>query len=137
MADLTTFPQTRTNSGAPGSTLAENNYKTKPLSNYSTRALEFFRIEVVGVDVNTEVSNSTFTKVVRGVQTISQIAVVGQPAAGAVVIAVEGDTTPDSGPAFSNDSTPTKAERMQAAVAASVGAAATVTAVSLVGSALA
>lgn len=137
MADLTNFPQTRTNTGAPGAFLADNNYKTKPLSNYSTRVLEFFRIEVAGVDVDTEVSNSTFTKVVRGVQTISQIAVVGKPASGAVVIAVEGDTTPDSGPAFSNDSTPTKAERMQAAVAASVGAAATVTSLSLIGGTLA
>ena len=137
MADLHTFPQTHTNTGAPGVTLPANNYKSVPLSNYSTRALEFFRIDVAGVETDYTASNSLFTKVIRGMQTISQIAVVGTPAAGSVIVAVEGDTTPDSGPAFSNDSTPTKAERMQAAVAASVGAAATVTSVSLVGGTLA
>lgn len=137
MADLSSFAQTVSNVGATIAVLPTNNYRAAPLTNYSTRQLEFFSISITGLEVGFLLSNSLFAKVTSGVQLIAQVALIGQPSAGAVVIAVESDTNPTTGPAFDNDPTPTKAERMKAAIDVATGAVSTVVSLSLIGATLA
>jgi hypothetical protein len=137
MADLSTFAQTVSNLGVTIAVLPTNNFRAAPLSSYSTRQLEFFSIAITGIETDYLLSNSLFARVTKGIQSIAQVAIIGVPDAGAVVIAVEADTNPTTGPAFDNDPTPTKSERMKASVDASTAGNSTVVALSLIGATLA
>lgn len=75
------------------SLVGANYLKARPTTRISTRQLAFFRITLTDMHVNWEDSDSVFSKVVRGVQAVAEVFVVGLPANDDLIVVVGADTT--------------------------------------------
>ena len=75
----------------------------------------------------TAITEGTFTKAIRAIQTVATIVYIGPRADGGFVVGVDGATAQPTGPAYDTDSTPTVAERLKAVVDTGTGVTSTVT----------
>ena len=73
------------------------------------------------------ITEGTFTKAIRAIQTVATIVYIGPRADGGFVVGVDGATAQPTGPAYDTDSTPTVAERLKAVVDTGTGVTSTVT----------
>ena len=75
----------------------------------------------------TAITEGTFTKAIRAIQTVATIVYIGPRADGGFVVGLDGATAQPTGPAYDTDSTPTVAERLKAVVDTGTGVTSTVT----------
>jgi hypothetical protein len=108
--------------------VAANYAKTAhPYSNFGTRDLAFYLIDIANIETSVDATNSVFTKVIRGVQSVGELYYVGEPTANGVIVAVAQQTLTNS----TDDNSQTLAE----AVDAATGGTSTVTLKTIVGAA--
>ena len=74
----------------------------------------------------TAITEGTFTKAIRAIQTVATIVYIGPRADGGFVVGVDGATAQPTGPAYDTDSTPTVAERLKAVIDTATGVTSTV-----------
>lgn len=99
--------------------VSDNWQKAAPSTTFGTPALDFYVVDL-GVDVETdwELSNSLFSKAVRGVQLVATVYMVGQPNGNRFTIAVVSNTCPGRNPgAISGTNT-----ALEAAISSATGA---------------
>jgi hypothetical protein len=73
-----------------------NNYaRTKPSTRFSTRQLQILDIQLTGVATNPYAPNSLYSKAVRGIQTVAELQIVGEPSADHFTVVVAYDTLND------------------------------------------
>ena len=75
--------------------VAANYLRTKPSTRFTTRQLQFFEIQVNGCHTNPYVSNSLYSRAVRGIQVAAEIYAVGEPESNYFMVVVASDTTSD------------------------------------------
>lgn len=75
----------------------------------------------------TAITEGTFTKAIRAIQTVATIVYIGPRADGGFVVGLDGATAQPTGPAYDTDTTPTVAERLKAVVDAGTEVTSTVT----------
>lgn len=86
--------------------VAANYLKTKPNTRFATRHLQFFDIQVNGCHTNPYLSNSLYSRAVRGVQVAGEVYAVGEPVADHFIVVLAADTTADPrSNSFDGDST--------------------------------
>jgi hypothetical protein len=73
------------------------------------------------------ITEGTFTKAIRAIQTVATTVFIGPRADGGFVVGLDGATAQPTGPAYDTDSTPTVAERLKAVVDAGTEVTSTVT----------
>ena len=79
-----------------GTLVADNYLKAQaPFSRFSTRNLNFYSVELTGVETDFDLSNSLFAQAVRGIQLNAEMFYVGLPSAGSFIVAVAEDTVQD------------------------------------------
>lgn len=89
----------------------------------------FFNVALTGIHTGYTAVESTFEKAVRGINSVASIVVLGTPASGNVVVAVDNS--------FGGRGTDSATDTLAAAIDAATGGTSTVTEVSLVGNGLA
>lgn len=75
--------------------IAANYLKTKPSTRFATRQLTFFDVQVNGCASNPYLSNSLYSKAVRGVQVAAEVYAVGEPNSDHFMVVVASDTAND------------------------------------------
>jgi hypothetical protein len=114
-----------------GTTVAANYLKAQaPFSRFSTRNLNFYSVEISGVETNFNAANSLFAQAVRGIQLNAEMFYVGLPSAGAFIVAVAEDTVQDEIEGASN-----RTWSLKEAVDQATDETSTVTQVNVIGSA--
>lgn len=78
-----------------GINVAANYLKTKPSTRFATRQLTFFDVTVNGCHTNPYLSNSLYSRAVRGVQVAAEIYAVGEPSSDHFMVVVASDTAAD------------------------------------------
>ena len=76
-----------------GTLVTANYLQARPTTRISTRQLAFFRITLTGMHTNYEASDSDFSQVVRGVQSVAEVFAIGRPVADDLIVVVGADTT--------------------------------------------
>jgi hypothetical protein len=76
-----------------GTLVTANYLQARPTTRISTRQLAFFRITLTNMHVNYENSDSDFSQVVRGVQSVAEVFAIGRPLADDLIVIVGADTT--------------------------------------------
>lgn len=99
--------------------ITANYLKTKPSTRFSTRQLAFVEIEVTGCHTNPYLTDSLYSRAVRGVQAVAEVYAVGAPSANKFMVVIAQDT---DGADNTNDINigSDNAQSMQNAVSASV-----------------
>jgi beta-glucosidase-like glycosyl hydrolase len=69
-----------------------NYLNAKPSTRFSTRQLAFVEIEVTGCHTNPYLSNSLYSRAIRGVQAVAEVYAVGIPSANKFMVVVAQDT---------------------------------------------
>ena len=72
------------------------------------------------------ITEGTFTKAIRAIQTVATTVFIGPRADGGFVVGLDGATAQPTGPAYDTDSTPTVAERLKAVIDTATGVTSTV-----------
>jgi hypothetical protein len=79
---------------------------TKPSTRFTTRQLTFFDVRVDGCQTSPYVSNSLYSRAVRGIQVAAEIYTVGEPSSDHFMVVVASDTAADPhSNSFDGDST--------------------------------
>ena len=80
--------------GQAGNTVdvAANYLVAKPSTRFSTRQLQFVEIEVTGCHTAPYLSNSLYSRAVRGVQTVAEVYAVGRPDTNKFMVVIAQDT---------------------------------------------
>jgi hypothetical protein len=71
---------------------AANYLKAKPSTRFSTRQLAFVEIEVTGCHTNPYLSDSLYSRAIRGVQAVAEVYAVGTPASNKFMVVIAQDT---------------------------------------------
>ena len=111
---------------------------TSAASSFSSGyAMSFYKIAVSGITFdadttsNNEITEGTFVKALKVIETIASLVYVGARADAQFVVALDGLTTGQTGAAYNTDATPTVIERIKAELeAALAGSTVTVTDIS-------
>jgi hypothetical protein len=108
-------------------TVVANYLRTVPTTRLSTRQLQFFEVSVTGASTDPTLSNSVFSKAVRGIQAQAEVIAIGSPNGSNFMIVVSADTANDgnNSDALENYSN-ALARTLQDSVQASTGLSATV-----------
>jgi beta-glucosidase-like glycosyl hydrolase len=69
-----------------------NYLKAKPSTRFATRQLAFVEIEVTGCHTNPYLSNSLYSRAIRGVQAVAEVYAVGLPATNKFMVVIAQDT---------------------------------------------
>lgn len=112
-----------------GTLVTANYLKASPSTRFSTRQLAFVEIEVTGCHTNYKLSNSLYSRAIRGVQTVAEVYAVGEPSANKFMVVIAQDT---DGADNNNDvdaGSNSNSQNMQNAVSRSVNDEVTVNAV--------
>jgi hypothetical protein len=81
-----------------GNSLAATHYaRTKPSTRFSTRQLAIVEISLTGVSTNPYAPNSLYSKAVRGIQTVAEIQMLGEPSGVYFIAVVALDTLNNGG----------------------------------------
>ena len=72
------------------------------------------------------ITEGTFTKAIRAIQTVATTVFIGPRADGGFVVGLDGATAQPTGPAYDTDATPTVAERLKAVIDTATGVTSTV-----------
>jgi len=79
--------------------ISDNWQKAAPSTRFGTPELDFYVVDLnTDVETDWELSNSLFSKAVRGIQLIANLYMVGAPVGNAFTIAVARNTCPGSNP---------------------------------------
>jgi len=97
-----------------------NYLKAKPSTRFATRQLAFVEIEVTGCHTNPFLSNSLYSRAIRGVQAVAEIFAVGAPATNKFMVVIAQDTDGASDNADITAASNGNAQTMEDAVRASI-----------------
>jgi hypothetical protein len=108
-------------------TVVANYLRTVPTTRLSTRQLQFFEVSVTGASTDPTLSNSVFSKAVRGIQAQAEVIAIGSPNGSNFMIVVSADTANDGNNSdVLENYTNALARTLQDSVQASTGLSATV-----------
>lgn len=101
--------------------VSANYLRAKPSTRFSTRQLAFVEIEVTGCHTDYALSDSLYSRAIRGVQVVAEVYAVGLPASNKfmVVIAQDTDGADNNNDLSNNDAS--NAQSMNNAVYRSLG----------------
>ena len=107
-----------------GTSIARNYVKADATTQMGTRELAFFQVEISGASTNYQDSDSTYSKAIRGLQTVVELYGVGRPSGNQFVVIASADTAPfDSGESNGDGN---RNAKIEAAVNAATGGSSTV-----------
>jgi hypothetical protein len=69
-----------------------NYLKAKPSTRFATRQLQFVEIEVTGCHTYPYLSDSLYSRAIRGVQTVAEVYAVGRPSSNKFMVVIAQDT---------------------------------------------
>ena len=104
---------------------------TTGFTNFGTRALQIINVAQTGIDTTPSNANSLFSKTVRALQQNAEIYAVGTPTSGNCQFIIASDTVWDGQVSQASSISDASYDKLEAAVTAGSGVAATVTAVAL------
>lgn len=114
-----------------GSTVTANYLKASPSSQFGTRQLTLINVAQTAIETGPLLANSLFSKTVRALQQTAEVYAVGTPTTDACRFLIAFDTQWDGQIAQTTYLTDSTFEKLEAAILAGSGVAATVTAVAL------
>ena len=80
------------NNGGNVHQITANYLVAKPSTRFSTRQLQFVEIEVTGCHTSPYVTDSLYSRAVRGVQAVAEVYAVGRPSANKFMVVIAQDT---------------------------------------------
>ncbi len=115
-----------------GTTVAANYLvATAPFSQFGTRQVQIINVALSGIDTTPTIANSNLSKAIRGIQAMAEIYAVGTPTSGNCQFIIAVDTVTNADSTSGGVDSGTGYGKLEAAIKASTGGTATVTAVAL------